>query len=90
MEELYNDSDSQLIPFLRELANSIESGEANREQLKCIGEFYMSYKFFEKREGWTDVDIQETEDMDFVKFVTMGWWMYTQILKDEKDENIQK
>jgi hypothetical protein len=89
MENLYNDSDKKLAPFLRELALSIESEELEKDQLKCVGEFFMSYKFYEKRNGWKkeeeEEDEEEFEEMDVVKFITMGWWIYSQILKDEND-----
>jgi hypothetical protein len=90
MEDLYNDSDEQLVPFLRELADSLESKKLEKDQLKCIGEFFMSYKFYEKRNGWKEEEEDEDEDeeeFDVVKFITMGWWIYTQILKDEKADN---
>jgi hypothetical protein len=87
MEDLYNDSDKQLAPFLRELADSVDSKELEKDQLKCIGEFFMSYKFYEKRNGLDKKeDEEDEEEMDVVKFITMGWWVYTQILKDEKDK----
>jgi hypothetical protein len=90
MEDLYNDSDKKLAPFIRELADSVDSKELEKDQLKCIGEFFMSYKFYEKRNGWDkkeEDENEENEEIDVVKFITMGWWVYTQILKDEKDNN---
>jgi hypothetical protein len=80
-----NNSDAELAPFLRELADSVESDNMPPDQLKFIGEFLMSYKFHERRNGWKQTEDTEEEDFDVIKFITMGWWIYTQILKNEKD-----
>jgi hypothetical protein len=83
MTNLYN-SDTQLVPFLRELADSIEYKKLQQDQLKYIGEFYMSYKFREKQNRKKDEDEEEEEEEeDIVKFLTLGWWMYTQMRENK-------
>ena len=85
MDNSYNDSDAQLAPFLRELADSIESRELPKDQLKFIGEFFMSYKFHEQRNGWKKEKEDEENDldeMDAVKFLTLGWYIYKFILEE--------
>jgi hypothetical protein len=73
-------SDLQLVPFLRNLADSIEKEQLLPEQIQKIGEFYMSYKLTtENSEGMDGVP----EGMDVVKFLTLGWYMYTHILNNE-------
>ena len=37
-----------LVPFLRNLADDIESNTIVPEQLRSIGDFFMSYKFQEQ------------------------------------------
>jgi hypothetical protein len=84
MANSYNDSDAELAPFLRELADSIESSrELPKDQLKYIGEFFMSYKFHEKRNGWKKEEVEEeVGEMDVVKFLTLGWYIYKFILDE--------
>ena len=85
MDNFYN-NDVKLVTFLRELADSVESNRIQSDQLKSIGEFYMSYKFNEQKNGSGDNDI---EDIDTIKFLTLGWFIYTQILnKNQSDINI--
>ena len=90
MSNLYNDSDAQLVPFLRELADSIESAQIHQEQLKRVGEFFMSYKFQEElinNDEEKDPE-KEYEDMDIIKFITLGWWIYQHLSDEEKDNPI--
>ena len=87
MANSYNDSDgncdAQLVPFLRELADSIESKQLSPGQLKHVGEFFMNYKF--NKELNEQNNDEEFDDMDIVRFISLGWWIYTQILKDSED-----
>jgi hypothetical protein len=74
--------DLQLVPFLRNLADSIEKKELLPDQLQKIGEFYMSYKLSTNEHS---EDSEDSEDsVDVVKFLTLGWYMYTHILKNDK------
>ena len=75
-----SENDRQLIPFLRNLADSIESEKLLPEQIQHIGEFFMAYKFSEQTQ------ITETEDfdsMDIVKFITLGWYVYKVLLSEQ-------
>jgi hypothetical protein len=86
MENLYNDSDAQLVPFLRDLADSIESRELSKDKLKSIGEFFMSYKFHERRNGWNKKDEKdEFTEIEVEKFITMGWYFYKIILAEKNN-----
>jgi hypothetical protein len=73
-----NDINHKLVPFLKELIESIESNQLSEEQLKHIGEFFMSYRFYENSN-------ENSNETDIVKFITMGWYIYTQLLKDEEN-----
>jgi hypothetical protein len=86
---MYNDNDSHIITFLRKLADSMESTKLPPDQLKCIGDFYMSYKFHEQRNGNTknEDEDDEIEDMDIVKFLTLGWYVYKVILSDKNSKD---
>jgi hypothetical protein len=68
--------------FLRELAKSIESNDLPEDQLKCVSEFYMSYKFHEKRNGNSTNDEDEFPEKDVAKFITLGWYIYNFILEE--------
>ena len=76
-------SDLQLVPFLRNLADSIEKEQLLPEQIQKIGEFYMSYKLTTE-----DSEGVAPESMDVVKFLTLGWYMYTHILNNENINEI--
>ena len=78
--------DLQLVPFLRNLADSIEKKELLPDQLQKIGEFYMSYKLCTN----SSEDSEDSEDsMDVVKFLTLGWYMYTHILNNENTNELE-
>jgi|688.fasta_scaffold1617646_1 hypothetical protein len=72
-------SNLQLVSFLRTLADSIEKEELLPEQVQKIGEFYMSYE----KEIYDSGDNSTEDSMDVVKFLTLGWYMYTHLLKNE-------
>ena len=73
------ETNKRLIPFLRNLADSIEKGDILPTELKRIGEFFMSYQFQKQ----ADRDLQTTESSnsefsreDMVKFLVLGWYIY--------------
>ena len=81
------ENNKQLVPFLRNLADSVESNMISPEKLQYIGEFYMSYKFFDENKT------QETENddsIDIVKFITLGWYMYKVLLSKPEDETVNE
>lgn len=63
-------TNSTLIVFLRELADSIENNNVSDENLKYIGEFCMSYMFYNRKIKQNNYD----------KFTVLGWYMYTFLL----------
>ena len=67
-----NNSNSTLIIFLRELADSIENNTISEENLKYIGEFCMSYMFYNNS--------IKIEQHNYDKFTILGWYMYTFLL----------
>ena len=80
--------DDQIVTFLRRLANSMERKQLKTEQMKRVGEFFMSYHFWENADR--DVERTETEKEDdefsyeeFMKFLFLGWYVYCVILKNE-------
>jgi hypothetical protein len=81
MENSCIDSNKQLVLFLRELSTSIESNKLSSNQLRLTGEFFMNYKFnneIDKEESLGDMG-----DMDVVRFLSLGWYMYKVILSEQ-------
>lgn len=74
----------QLISFLRILADDIENQNVSQEELQRTGEFYMSYKL----NSQIDSD-DEFSDAEFKKFFTLGWYVYTHVLRDGKPMPLQ-
>lgn len=74
-----NSSNINLICFLRNLADLIEKNQLNSIQKKHIGEFYMSYQFQEE----TLNNKNDINDIDLVKFMSLGYYVYQKLLKEE-------
>jgi len=62
----------ELVPFLRDLANSLEENKLNNTQLLQISEFFMSFSF-KKDQG-------EYSSEELIKFLSLGWYIYTHLL----------
>ena len=83
-------TNTQLVTFLKNLTNSLENNKLADHQLQNVGEFYMSYEFknklFEINKHELDLDdsdnSQDFDSQDVMKFITMGWWVYSNIVKD--------
>ena len=65
----------ELVLFLRNLADSVENNTITSEQSQKLGEFFMSFKMSQEQD-------KDCEPMDVIKFITMGWYIYSNILKD--------
>jgi hypothetical protein len=77
-------NDLLLVSFLRNLADSIEKEQLLPDQLKKIGEFYMFYE----KEIYDSAENSDEDTMDVVKFLTLGWYMYTHLLKNENTAEV--
>ena len=71
-----NENDTQLVLFLRDLANSIENEQLSPNNIQHVSEFFMNYKLCEADSNKSKEDNEEFDDMDIVKFFTLGWWIY--------------
>lgn len=69
-----------LSTFYRELADSIDNDQIDEDGLKDLGEFYMSYNFYNNIE-------QNIEEKEFKKFLVLGWYIYSMILSNNDFEN---
>lgn len=87
MEESLIDNEAKLIPFLRDLANSVEKNQLNSDQLENIGDFFMSYQFQEQARKDNDETIPQVmqySNTDLVKFVAMGWYVYQVLRRNQQ------
>lgn len=75
-----NTPDKILVPFLRKLADDLNTEKLSSIQMQRLGEFYMSWLLNSDLEN-NNKDSQTEEDYDMLKFLTMGWYVYTQILE---------
>ena len=78
-------ANARLIPFLRNLANSIEEKKLLPQQLERIGEFFMAYQFQEQaiRSDTTPEPTRRNHEFtpeELMKFFVMGWYVYCVLL----------
>ena len=80
-----------LITFLRDTADSIENENIKDIDLRSVGEFYMKHCFLRETnlddEG-TSRQIGNTEEFDMkdlIKFLALGWYIYSVLLQDTKE-----
>ena len=69
-----------LIPFLRSLAEEIENGTILKDNRILVGELYMNLNF--KKELKNSL----ISENDMSKFLVLGWYIYSNILKNAMDE----
>jgi hypothetical protein len=62
-----------MIEFFRKLVYELEADTLTSSQRQHLGEFFMSYK---SRQG----ECNPSKD-DMVKYLTLGWYLYTQVDK---------
>jgi hypothetical protein len=82
------DSTRKLIPFLRDLADSIEQNNLHPTQLRRVGEFFMTYQFQKQAllDNYEDDsgDDQHPGDLypgeEMIRFVVMGYYIYRHII----------
>lgn len=78
-----------LIMFLRNLADSVEQKVLKKQQLQSIQEFFMSYQFQEQASKDLDNSSINTEfsEKELIKFISLGWYIYQRLLKENLKEN---
>lgn len=82
IEENTIDTSENLVPFLRELACDLESGKLPPKQIESIGEFYMMFNLK------AEMDTTNFNNRDVMRFFTLGWWIYTQILNESSGSSL--
>ena len=66
------DNRKELVKFLRELINSIENNDIEDNKLLEISKFLIKFKFYENG---------KYEEDEMVKYMSLGWYIYTYLLK---------
>lgn len=69
-----------LAVFLSDLADRVERQELSTSQLQRVSEFYMSYTNLQE-----DSEVNTRENL--MKFYILGWYIYTQLLRQQPGEN---
>ena len=84
MDIIENNYQKNIINFLKEVIQDIESENISEEKLDTTRHFLFTYKFHHHIENQKIDDIDEK---DMIKFLFLGWYIYTFILntKSKKD-----
>jgi hypothetical protein len=77
--------------FLNDLSQDVRNDKLDAKQLQIVGEFYLNYLFNEdirkeeNDENHTDEnqDDEHTDQNELIKFLSLGWYMYTFLIKDK-------
>tara|TARA_B110000438_G_C15806888_1_gene647825 strand:- start:740 stop:976 length:237 start_codon:yes stop_codon:yes gene_type:complete len=69
-----------LVNFLKELTNQLENNQIENNNIIKISQFMMSYNFESSNNNEIDEDFSRG---DMVKFLSLGWYIYTQVLNSE-------
>ena len=73
---------TEIVNFLKDVIVDIESGNVKDLKLQYVGEFLMGYKFHEFLED--ECNTTTEDEKDFLKFLFLGWYIYTFILRNNK------
>ena len=79
------ESNKLLIPFLRELADSIEQNTIPADRLRQVGEFFMAVEFQKQQMQDQSNDFGAG---DMTKFLILGWYIYGILQKNGELPNI--
>jgi hypothetical protein len=69
----------EVVKFLRDLATKLENDELHDEVALQATEFFMKLNFMESCER-SEGDSEE--DSDVMKFLSLGWYIYTHIIPE--------
>lgn len=61
--------------FMRSVADNLEKGQIPPEKLETIADFFITY---------TTDPPQDRVETDMIKYLTMGWYVYSQIKNHEQ------
>lgn len=78
------DSNKRLALFLRGLSDQLDDGTIHPKQALRIGEFFMAYQFHQQALADNEDDDDECiniDPTDLVRFITLGYHVYTNLLR---------
>jgi hypothetical protein len=73
-----------VIKFLRELADKLENNDLTPEASLQISEFFMKFKFVNDALNTIESLEESPHSNDMMKFMSLGWYVYTQLLQKEE------
>ena len=71
---------TRIIPFLRNLAISIENDELEKCQVRCIEDFFIAYQF-QTQAVKDNMQLHENNTPhlsreEIIQFITLAWYVY--------------
>lgn len=73
-----------VVNFLRDLANKLETDSLNPEETTQISEFFMKFQFVQSL--FNDME-DGSSDQDIMKFMSLGWYVYSHLIPRTRKEN---
>lgn len=68
-----------IIKFLRGLADSFEQKSLTSEVEKQVSEFFLKFNFDSTLQH-SGKETQDTTEQDLFKFLSLGWYIYTELI----------
>ena len=69
-----------IVQFLRELADSMETNKLSSDQITHIGEFYMEYIWRSRNNEHRTISTDKA-----LRYLTLGWYIYEMLLTPENN-----
>lgn len=76
-----------VVKFLRDLADKLEHDDLSPEACLRISEFFMKYNFINAIFDDTEDTNTSTDESDILKFMSLGWYVYTQLIPRATQES---
>jgi hypothetical protein len=75
---------TKMVIFLRDLASSIENRTLESNVEEQVSEFFLRFNMGTSL--LQGLDDKDSED-ELIKFLSLGWFVYSNLLPDQSDEN---
>lgn len=74
--------------FLSDLSEDVRNEKLDASQIQLVGEFYLNYLFnndIRPSEPTTPDSSDCVDNNELIKFLSLGWYIYTFMVKDKTD-----
>lgn len=68
---------NEIIVFLENIINDIKSNNISQDHMQQVTELFLNLKMENKIED----TVESYSDKEFIKFLSLGWYVYTEYLK---------